>query len=123
VLARAHVRGDDPVRHRDFAACGAGSFAQRPLARFTEKISWCTGWTSWGSSPKTWTGGPVPPALRSRPAARRCSPKSDLIVQKDEYSYAHYPASFFESFYYRKNFDLPGYRWRLLDGDTELLPG
>jgi len=50
-------------------------------------------------------------------------PKSELVVQKDEYSYAHYPASFFESFYYRKNFDLPGYRWRLLDGDTELLPG
>jgi N-acyl homoserine lactone hydrolase len=49
--------------------------------------------------------------------------KSELIVQKDEYAYAHYPASFFESFYYRKNFDLPGYRWRHLDGDTELLPG
>src|SRR4030095_4599298 len=25
-------------------------------------------------------------------------PKSELIVQKDEYAYAHYPASFFESF-------------------------
>ncbi len=50
-------------------------------------------------------------------------PKSELIVQKDEYSYAHYPSSFFEPFYYRKNFELPGYRWRLLDGDTELLPG
>src|SRR2546427_4941580 len=50
-------------------------------------------------------------------------PKSELVVQKDEYAYAHHPASFFESFYYRKNFDLPGYRWRLLDGDTELLPG
>src|SRR5256885_771671 len=50
-------------------------------------------------------------------------PKSELIAQKDEYSYAHYPSSFFESFYYRKNFELPGYRWRLLDGDTELLPG
>src|SRR5262245_17095550 len=49
-------------------------------------------------------------------------PKSELIVQKDEYAYAHYPASFFESFYYRKNFDLPGARWRHLDGDTELLP-
>ena len=47
----------------------------------------------------------------------------ELIVQKDEYSYAHYPASFFAPFYYRKNFDLPGYRWRLLDGDTELAPG
>ena len=50
-------------------------------------------------------------------------PKSELLVQKDEYAYANYPATFFESFYYRKNFDLPGYRWRLLDGDTELLPG
>jgi len=50
-------------------------------------------------------------------------PKSELVVQKDEYAYAHYPASFFEPFYYRKTFDLPGYRWRLLDGDTELAPG
>ena len=50
-------------------------------------------------------------------------PKSELVVQKDEYAYAHYPASFFAPFYYRKNFDLPGYRWRLLDGDTELAPG
>ena len=50
-------------------------------------------------------------------------PRSELIVQKDEYSYAHYPASFFAGFYYRKNFDLPDYRWRLLDGDTELAPG
>ncbi len=48
---------------------------------------------------------------------------SELVVQKDEYSYAHYPASFFAPFYYRKNFDLPDYRWRLLDGDTELAPG
>jgi glyoxylase-like metal-dependent hydrolase (beta-lactamase superfamily II) len=50
-------------------------------------------------------------------------PKSELVVQKDEYAYAHYPAAFFAPFYYRKNFDLPGYRWRLLDGDTELAPG
>jgi glyoxylase-like metal-dependent hydrolase (beta-lactamase superfamily II) len=49
--------------------------------------------------------------------------RAELIVQKDEYSYAHYPASFFAGFYYRKNFDLPGHRWRLLDGDTELAPG
>ena len=50
-------------------------------------------------------------------------PQSELCVQKDEYAYAHYPASFFAPFYYRKNFDLPGYRWRLLDGDAELVPG
>jgi len=49
--------------------------------------------------------------------------ESELVVQKDEYAYAHYPASFFAPLYYRKNFELPGYRWRLLDGDTELAPG
>jgi len=49
--------------------------------------------------------------------------ESELVVQKDEYAYAQYPAQFFAPFYYRKNFDLPGYRWRLLDGDTELVPG
>ncbi len=50
-------------------------------------------------------------------------PKSELVVQKDEFAYAHHPAGFFEPFYYRKNFDLPGYRWRLLDGDAEIVPG
>ena len=50
-------------------------------------------------------------------------PESELVVQKDEYAYAHYPAPFFAPFYYRKNFDLPGSKWRLLDGDTELVPG
>jgi glyoxylase-like metal-dependent hydrolase (beta-lactamase superfamily II) len=50
-------------------------------------------------------------------------PKSTLVVQRDEHTYAHNPPPFFAGFYYRKNFDLPGYRWRLLDGDTELAPG
>ncbi len=50
-------------------------------------------------------------------------PKSELIIQQDEYAYAHYPASFYAPLYYRKNFDLPGYRWRLIEGDVELVPG
>ena len=49
--------------------------------------------------------------------------KSELVTQQDEYAYASYPAGFFSSYYYKKNFDLPGYRWRLLDGDTEIVPG
>ncbi|MBM4442540.1 MAG: N-acyl homoserine lactonase family protein [Candidatus Rokubacteria bacterium] len=48
---------------------------------------------------------------------------AELVVQKDEYAYAHYPASFFAGFYYRKNFDFPDAKWRLLDGDAELVPG
>ncbi|MBI4611474.1 MAG: N-acyl homoserine lactonase family protein [Candidatus Rokubacteria bacterium] len=50
-------------------------------------------------------------------------PKSELVVQQDEYAYGHYPASFYAYLYYRKNFDLPGYRWRLIEGDLELVPG
>ena len=49
--------------------------------------------------------------------------KSELIVQRDELAYAMNPAPFFAPLYYRKNFDLPKARWRLLDGDTELAPG
>jgi glyoxylase-like metal-dependent hydrolase (beta-lactamase superfamily II) len=48
---------------------------------------------------------------------------SELVVQNDEYAFAQYPPALFADFYYKKNFDLPGYKWRLLDGDTELLPG
>ncbi len=48
---------------------------------------------------------------------------SELVVQQDEYAYAHHTPPAFASFYYRKNYDLPGYRWRLLDGDAELVPG
>ena len=48
---------------------------------------------------------------------------AELVVQRDEYAVAHHPPPFYASFYYRKNFDLPGYRWRLLDGDAELAPG
>lgn len=50
-------------------------------------------------------------------------PHAQLLAQRDEYAYAHHPAPFFAGFYYRKNFDLPGATWRLLDGDTELVPG
>jgi glyoxylase-like metal-dependent hydrolase (beta-lactamase superfamily II) len=50
-------------------------------------------------------------------------PRAELIVQKEEYAFAHYPAPCFAAFYYRKNFDLPDRRWRLLDGDTELTRG
>jgi len=53
---------------------------------------------------------------------RRDVSKSELVVQKDEYAYAHHPASFFERST-TENFDLPGYRWRLRTATTELLPG
>jgi N-acyl homoserine lactone hydrolase len=50
-------------------------------------------------------------------------PGSELVAQQDEYAYANYPAGFFAGFYYKKNFDLPDHRWRLLDGDAEIVPG
>jgi N-acyl homoserine lactone hydrolase len=48
---------------------------------------------------------------------------SELVAQQDEYAFAHHTPTCFSDFYYRKNFDLPDYRWRLLDGDAELAPG
>src|SRR3972149_897930 len=71
----------------------------------------------------------VPGLLRTDPmavfteAGLLLFPDWELAVQQDEYAYANYPAGFFAGFYYRKNFDLPGYRWRLLDGDAEIVPG
>ena len=50
-------------------------------------------------------------------------PGSEIAVQQDEYSYAHYPSGFLSTYYYKKNFDLPDQRWRLLDGDAEIVPG
>ena len=50
-------------------------------------------------------------------------PESQLVVQQDEYSFANYPSAFFAPLYYKRNFDLPGYKWRLLEGDAELAPG
>lgn len=49
--------------------------------------------------------------------------ESQLIVQQDEYSFANYPSAFFAPLYYKRNFDLPGYKWRLIEGDAELAPG
>ena len=37
------------------------------------------------------------------------SATSELVVQKEEYAYAQYPAAFFASYYYRKNFDLSAF--------------
>jgi len=50
-------------------------------------------------------------------------PKSDLVVQHDEYANALHPPAFYAQYYYRKNFDLPDYRWRLIEGDLEIVPG
>ncbi len=44
--------------------------------------------------------------------------ESELVVQKDEYSYAHYPAPFFAPFYDRKNFELPESGPVVLAGDS-----
>src|SRR6266536_920272 len=63
----------------------------------------------------------VPGLLRTDPMAG--FNEAELLVQQDEFAYANYPAGFFAGFYYKKNFDLPGYRWRLLDGAAEIVPG
>jgi glyoxylase-like metal-dependent hydrolase (beta-lactamase superfamily II) len=50
-------------------------------------------------------------------------PKSELIVQKDEYSYAFHPHAFSQQAYIQPAIDFPSYRWTLIDGDQVLMPG
>ncbi|MBI4538637.1 MAG: N-acyl homoserine lactonase family protein [Gemmatimonadetes bacterium] len=50
-------------------------------------------------------------------------PDAELIVQKDEYSYALHPHSFSQLAYLRSAIDFPSFKWRLIDGDQEIMPG
>ena len=103
------------------APCLACS-ATTPWRASATPISSSIASTPSGSGRTTWTSSSSRTCTTTTPGAELFA-KSELLVQRDEYAAAQYPSPFFASFYYRKNFDLPGYRWRLLDGDTELAPG
>lgn len=49
-------------------------------------------------------------------------PKAEHIVQKAEFRFAQYPDKWYADRYIRKDFDHP-LNWRLIEGDTELVPG
>jgi N-acyl homoserine lactone hydrolase len=100
-----------------------GLLRNDPLARFTEQDLLAHRLREVGLAPENVDLVVLSHLHYDHAGGAELFPGSELVAQKDEYSYAHYPASFFASFYYRKNFDLPGYRWRLLDGDAELVPG
>lgn len=53
----------------------------------------------------------------------RYFPHAEILVQKDEYSYAFFPHSFSQQAYVKPDFDLPDFNWRLVDGDQMILPG
>jgi len=48
-----------------------------------------------------------------------CFPKAQVIVQRRELEYAYVPDFFMAKAYIRADFDRPGIRWRLLDGDRD----
>ena len=106
---RAH-----PLRHRLLPARGAGAGAPGsacPLHRRGPARS--PAGRARVSSPTTWTWWCCRHLHYDHAGGAAIFHDSELVVQKDEYAYAQYPAAFFAAFYYRKNFDLPGYRWRL----------
>ena len=100
-----------------------GLLRQDPLCRFTDEDLLVHRLDSIGLEPKDIDLVVISHLHFDHAGGAAIFDTSELVVQKDEYAYAQYPAAFFASFYYRKNFDLPGYRWRLLDGDAELVPG
>ncbi len=100
-----------------------GLLRNDPLARFTEADLLVHRLDSVGLEPASVDLVVISHLHFDHAGGASLFPKSELIVQQDEYAYAHYPSSFFAPFYYRKNFDLPGYRWRLIEGDLELVPG
>jgi glyoxylase-like metal-dependent hydrolase (beta-lactamase superfamily II) len=55
--------------------------------------------------------------------ALRYFPDSEIIVQMDEYRYAHHPAPWAASNYRKADFDYPNLKWRLIDGDYRLFKG
>ena len=55
--------------------------------------------------------------------ALRYFPDSQIIVQMDEYRYAHHPAPWAASNYRKADFDYPNLKWKLIDGDYHLFKG
>ncbi len=50
-------------------------------------------------------------------------PKAQVVVQREEYNFAMNGPYFVESYYRRPYYDVPNIKWRILDGDEELVPG
>ena len=48
---------------------------------------------------------------------------AEVIIQRAEYSFAFGALPYTEGVYVRSEFDLPGVKWRLIDGDEFLMPG
>ncbi|MBI2203958.1 MAG: N-acyl homoserine lactonase family protein [Candidatus Rokubacteria bacterium] len=101
----------------------AGLVKNDPLARFTDDDLLVHRLDTLGIQPKDIDLVVISHLHYDHAGGAHLFPGSELCVQRDEHAYALNPAPFFAPLYYRKNFDLPGYRWKLLDGDTELMPG
>jgi len=52
----------------------------------------------------------------------RFFPQAEHIVQKAEFRFARYPDNWYSNVYIHKDLDL-SLNWRLIEGDTELVPG
>jgi N-acyl homoserine lactone hydrolase len=100
-----------------------GIVRRDPLARFTDEDLLVHRLDALGIAPADVDAVVLSHLHYDHAGGAELFPRSELCVQKDEYAYAHYPAPFYAALYYRKNFDLPGARWRLLDGDAEIVPG
>ncbi len=49
--------------------------------------------------------------------------QAEIIVQRTEYAFAFSAPAYARELYIQSDYDIPGLRWRLLDGDEVLMPG
>ena len=109
LLPRTHRRRDHPLRHRHLAARGAGPPAPgSPLPLQRRGSPGAPARLDRARAQGRGSRRPQPTCTSTTRVGPPSSTTSEPVVQKDEYAYAHYPAAFFASYYYRKNFDLPG---------------
>ena len=124
LLARPHLRRHRPLRHGRLAARGARAAAERPAGALHRGGSARAPPRTWSaSSPTTSTSWCSPTCTTITPAAPSSSRSPSSSCSRTSTRTPTTPRPSSRPSTTGRTSTCPGYRWRLLDGDTELVPG